>query len=910
MKRLLIITPHLSTGGAPQVTVNKIELIKNDFEIKVIEYSFVAWSFVVQRNRIINLVGQNNFHSLGHNKLDEMKSIIDNFKPDVISMEEFPEMFMNEECTNYLYNSDYNNQRHTYKIVETTHDSSFNPNNKKWFPDKFIFVSAYNAFKYINFDINTDIIEYPIDIKSSNKKIAREKLGLEHDYKHIVIIGLFTPRKNQKYGFEIGEKLKDYKIKFHFLGNQAENFQSYWKPLMDIKPENCVIWGERSDTEDFIKAADLFFFPSKGDRGNKELNPIVIKEAAEYKELPKLIYNLDVYLNKWNEYIDFHFLTGDIKNDSEKILSLTQAKPSNNLKEIILLGTWPNLDSRIKLTKDTIDSLKPLGRKIMLLSHYPVDADIQRMVDYYIYDEHNPLTYHSYYTRFYRYTDDFHAEININGLKNSNQSLTVLINLFNGAKAAKALGYETFFYTTYDVILDPRDIPQVEKAFDINAKEPYMYKAYLSSLNTPFGKGIQTNGMAFDINFFLNTFDDVRTAIDYNNICKNIGSQNFLEDYLVKKLNGLEKEYYIENNNEETFLKYSGLGIASNSEYYSIIPIVDKPNNFMFYFYTYNVDNRKVNITMKEMGKDFFMYRWQIENNREFKKEFEYKGHEIEVELDFYDGDKIYKNEKYLINDKTLHKYENTGYYKIKNRKPKIRLVHLQTTKNDEREQKSRESLKHVANYGWEYILHTNTPYADLPPKYNCQRPNCVSMELFNEQQVQELGTALTPSHYGCFESFKNGIMSEFDDNIDFLIVCEGDCIIEVPINEFVEKVEKSYQIIEDNKIGYMSFGDVKTLEHGWLQSPVREVVNDQDLLFITDHIIGLQCIGFPKIVKKWLLERLRTEKWDAADMFFNHIFYGSPYKFGIVHNRLTTQAEGFSLIDNMYKSFLNNNNL
>ena len=69
MKKLLIITPHLSTGGAPQCSVKKIELIKNDFQIKVIEHSFLAWSFVVQRNRIINLVGEKNFHSLGEDKI-------------------------------------------------------------------------------------------------------------------------------------------------------------------------------------------------------------------------------------------------------------------------------------------------------------------------------------------------------------------------------------------------------------------------------------------------------------------------------------------------------------------------------------------------------------------------------------------------------------------------------------------------------------------------------------------------------------------------------------------------------------------------------------------------------------------------------------------------------------------------
>ena len=905
-KRLLIITPHLSTGGAPQVSVNKIALIKDDFEILVVEHAFLAWAFVVQRNRIIDLVGEQNFRSLGENKKDELEKIIREFEPDVISMEEFPEMFLDNESSKMIY-FDLKEEK-GYKIVETTHDSSFNPARKTFMPDKFVFVSPYNMLKYDHLDVPSEIIEYPIDSKEQDKINARNKLGLKHDYKHIVIIGLFTPRKNQKYAMEIAEKLSDKKIQFHFLGNQAGNFEFYWKPLMDWKSssnklDNCIIWGERADTEDFIKASDLFLFTSRGDRGNKELNPIVIKEAAEYRALPKLIFNLDVYLNRWNGYSDFHYLSGEVFQDAQKVQELTNAKPMKNKDEVIIVGTFPNLESRVQLTKDTINSLKPLGRDIMLLSHYPVDEEIQKMVDYYIYDAYNPLTFHSYYTRFYRWNDDYHAEININGLKNSNQSLTVLTNMFNGAKTAKGLGFKSFFYTTYDVVINEKDISAIEKAFCVSGDENAP-KAYLGSLNTPFGKGIQTNGMAYQIDFFLETFDDVRNETEYNTACEKIGAHNFLEDYLVKKLKGLENKYVIEHN-EETLLKHSGLGVASNSEYYSIIPIVGKPNNYMFYFYTYNVDGRNVNLTMKEDGVEFFIYRWQIDKKREVKKEFEYNGKEIEVQLDFYDGQKIYKSETYLINEANKYKYEHTGHYKFKNRKPKIKLVHIQTTLNDEREQKSRESLRQVERFGWEYILHTNIPYADLPPKHNCQRPLCVSMELFDDTKVRELGTALTPAHYGCFEAFKNGILTEFDSDIDYFIICEGDCIIEAPIEEFVQKVEQSYQLLLDNNIGYMSFGDTKTLEHGWLQSPVREVIPNQDLLFVTDHIIGLQCIAFPKNVRKWLFDKLRTTKWDAADMFFNHIFYGSPYKFGIVHNRLTTQAEGFSLIDKQQKKFI-----
>ena len=62
MKKLLIITPHLSTGGAPQVTVNKVELLRDHFEIKVVEYSFLAWSFVVQRLKIIDMLTEGKTH--------------------------------------------------------------------------------------------------------------------------------------------------------------------------------------------------------------------------------------------------------------------------------------------------------------------------------------------------------------------------------------------------------------------------------------------------------------------------------------------------------------------------------------------------------------------------------------------------------------------------------------------------------------------------------------------------------------------------------------------------------------------------------------------------------------------------------------------------------------------------------
>jgi len=346
MKRLLVITPHLSTGGLPQVSANKIELLKDTYEIKCIEYSNIAPIFRVQKDRIIESIGDENLIILDENK-HYLIDIIEDFKPDFVSMEEIPEFFMDDNITSIVYKED-----RQYKIFESTHDSSFPVQHKRWFPDKFIFVSAFNAFRYSMYDIPYDIVEYPVDIKEKKSNFFKQKLGLESDWKHVVNVGLFTPRKNQQYLFEIAHRLKDYKIKFHFLGNQAGNFQDYWQPLMDNKPNNCVVWGERNDVYDFLEASDLFFFASKGDRNNKELNPIAIKEALEY-QMPMMMHNLDVYCGKYDDYENITFLTGDINIDSKNLLNIF------NMKELSQnVDVWySNPDNKIFIQNNSDEAI-------------------------------------------------------------------------------------------------------------------------------------------------------------------------------------------------------------------------------------------------------------------------------------------------------------------------------------------------------------------------------------------------------------------------------------------------------------------------------------------------------------------------------------------------------------------------
>jgi hypothetical protein len=342
MKTLLILTPHMSTGGCPQVVAKKVELLKDYYNVIVVEWECVAWAYVVQRNRVIDMIGDN-FITLSENKEYDLFNIIEDHKVDYIMIEEFAETFIPMHVVERLYS-----MNRKYKIFETTHCSYTDPNWKKFLPDKFIFVSPHSLEVFKDMGIPMDLIEYPIDIKTPNKELSQEQLMLDPEWKHVINIGLFTSGKNQGYAFEIARLLQEHKIMFHFIGNQASNFTEYWKPIMKTKPDNCIVWGERNDVNTFIQACDIHLFSSI-----LELNPLSIKESLEY-EKPTMIFNLPTYKGKYDNEKNIKYLTGNIVKDSENLLSILGIQPIKNKQpkiRVVHLLLDPNNPEDIPLEK-------------------------------------------------------------------------------------------------------------------------------------------------------------------------------------------------------------------------------------------------------------------------------------------------------------------------------------------------------------------------------------------------------------------------------------------------------------------------------------------------------------------------------------------------------------------------------
>lgn len=642
MKKILFIAPHLSTGGLPQFLLKKIQSLINDYEVYCVEYDDITGGvLVVQRKQLQKICGKR-FYTLSSNKYELFK-LIDNIKPDIIHLEEMPEYFMDVNLATKLYNKD-----REYLIVETSHDSSFDPKRKRVFPDQFTFVSNYQKQNLESLNVSTEVIEYPIAVKCrKNRTDGLTFLGLDINKKHVLHVGLFTPRKNQKEFIEYARAMENENVQFHCLGNMADNFKTYWQPLLDNLPKNVKVWGERKDVENFYSCMDLFLFTSRGHNTDKETAPIVIKEAISYN-IPSLLYNLPVYLNRYNVFENINYLdetnfSRNIKlikrqlgmiSDSDVVTNKTANKDT-----VVVISTHPNFKAVENTTLESINQAKKAGYKVLLTSHYPASISLQQAADHYVYDANNPILKHNFYNR-WTY-DSNNTKINLYFPPSdcdNYHGLAVLINYYNGISLANKIGYKNAICFNYDMIISDLDFAKLYDVDEIltNKKAFFFYDKALE------GDTFKTVFHGINTQFFLEKFK-YYSPNEYMDIVTQMNISNGLEQFYYNKLISYKNDLYIDySNNEETYLNNSKNNLFSMVEYLSVLRIKNA-NKFAVLTYINNkVDDRINEIIIKKNGIVVNNYTYNISDKVCF---YLLNGFEndnfYEIENNLYDQNKI-----------------------------------------------------------------------------------------------------------------------------------------------------------------------------------------------------------------------------------------------------------------------------
>ena len=339
--KLAFITPHLSTGGMPQYLNNKIEKLKESCEIWVFEKTHET-TYNTVRARIENQIGEERIITWGNNPVKLLLEKINQLSPDVIHFEEPCEQFISDYILERLFE-----ESRSYKIFETLHDSSIEPAEKRFLPDKFLVVSPWQVFLLQSLGTPIEVIEHQIQLKhKAEKELSQKLLSFDPKKKHVLQVGIFTPRKNQRETVEIARNFPD--VTFHFVGTLADNYRFYWEPITKNLPPNCIIHGERDDVEYFYQASDLVILPSLPLFNDKETSPLVIKESLHW-ETPLLLRNLDVYVDMFQEGPKLKFM-GETHNQTLKIISsMLNTEPEKIQEEIFVLEFEPE-ENKIWIT--------------------------------------------------------------------------------------------------------------------------------------------------------------------------------------------------------------------------------------------------------------------------------------------------------------------------------------------------------------------------------------------------------------------------------------------------------------------------------------------------------------------------------------------------------------------------------
>jgi glycosyltransferase involved in cell wall biosynthesis len=879
MKKLLYIAPHLSTGGLPQYLLKKIQLLINEYEIYLVEWSNHSGGFfVVQRDQLIELLGDR-FFEIGEDKAN-LFYIISSINPDIIHLEEFPEFFMDSSIAKQLYK-----QNRTYAIVETSHDSSFDPEQKQFYPDHFAFISEWHINQYRNVNIPQTIVYYPIEYKERpDRTEALKSLGLDPSKKHILHVGLFTPRKNQAEFFEYARKFPD--VEFHCLGNQAGNFQHYWQPLMEKKPINVYIWGERKDVDNFYRAVDLFLFTSKGTINDKETMPLVIREALSWR-LPTLIYNLPVYMNYWDqfktiEYLDFASFNSNVAKIA-KTLGIEE-KQIDISKEAFIISTYPLTDSVIQTTKECIRAVKQTGRKVILTSHIPIPVELSNEVDYCINDNNNVLTKHTYYTNSWMQTPQYKAHIHLRGEDNDvYHGPACYTNYYNGTALAKSLGFKKVYLLNYDYIL--KDSTYIDRISGVLDKKD----AFLGADEALEGKQVVTWFAAFKPDLFLD-LPKVEVAQDYDILMQLWGAEsNGYENLMYHAFKNTDNIHW---EPKENFYKYTQETFThkdySRVEYFTVLPSTRKNEIVPFVQISNSNDSRTIKYILEKNGEVVKQQEYAVINKFHTYDAIPYSEEDIfKVVFEVYDlhtGDFLESKEIFIDKYYRDTKLHNNGLFEWF--EPKIKLMHLVTEPHtNPKEIRSIENVKDFCDKtGIVYEQRVNEIWTETPPTENCARPS--------EVQDKPGYYKLAPGHYGCYLAHKNALLAQDNSQYDYILIFEGDVIIDSDYAELYESLKRFTRLSKQTDMDIIGFGN--PWQNRNLNGPKVEDIYTDTTPFIPAQSYLINQDKIEKIV-----DLINSTPWDAFDLWVCNV---AKLRVGIAEKIYTKHLPGFSIIEQEFK--------
>jgi len=217
---------------------------------------------------------------------------------------------------------------------------------------------------------------------------------------------------------------------------------------------------------------------------------------------------------------------------------------------------------------------------------------------------------------------------------------------------------------------------------------------------------------------------------------------------------------------------------------------------------------------------------------------------------------------------------------------PKIRLVHLLTDPSNYREIASIASLQPLSAH-MEYTQVVNPRFTGVVPRENAAHPEHISDDPeFGLNRVNR--KYIGPGTWGCFQAHKSAIINSYDANLDYLLVCECDCVINVKLSRFLTILAQ---------LGAsMSARDMWSVFIGGHGAPNGSKIDE---FYFSEQSVDAHCVLYPMATLPNVIRLLETEKWAPFDLWLGFML---KRRLAVTVGNFASQVAGKSLVDGTFK--------
>jgi hypothetical protein len=206
-----------------------------------------------------------------------------------------------------------------------------------------------------------------------------------------------------------------------------------------------------------------------------------------------------------------------------------------------------------------------------------------------------------------------------------------------------------------------------------------------------------------------------------------------------------------------------------------------------------------------------------------------------------------------------------------------------------EKQNKSIDYFSKTSKYFYKYTQIFNER-SNFAPFETCNLPECY---VSSPELAPESGAWLSIGHYGAFQAHRNAILTEFTDDIDALLIIEGDVVSDLDPKEFSESVNDALEFGNKNSASFITlsnaiFGEGSDAPYNIIEMGKYDKIK---------HFLCCNCYLIFKSEKENIQNKLKDTKWMAFDIWLYWNYDGRVPIFKI-HDPIAYENSGFSLID------------